>query len=55
MSSLKLVVDIGADFIPGVGKAIDAGLGTSIYFQPVPLTLVFFFSHSANLSVQMLP
>lgn len=27
MSSLKLVLDVGADFIPGVGKALDAGLG----------------------------
>lgn len=27
MLSLKFVLDIGADFIPGVGKAINAGLG----------------------------
>ena len=27
MSSLKAVLDIGASFIPGVGKALDAGLG----------------------------
>ncbi|KAM7214665.1 hypothetical protein V8F06_009986 [Rhypophila decipiens] len=26
MSTLKLVIDVGAAFIPGVGKAIDAGL-----------------------------
>lgn len=27
MSSLKFVVELGAQFIPGVGKALDAGLG----------------------------
>lgn len=30
MSTLKLVVELGAEFIPGVGKIIDAGLGKSI-------------------------
>jgi hypothetical protein len=27
MNSIKLLLDIGAQFIPGVGKALDAGLG----------------------------
>lgn len=27
MSSLKLLLDVGADLIPGVGKILDAGLG----------------------------
>jgi hypothetical protein len=27
MQSIKLVLDIGVQFIPGVGKALDAGLG----------------------------
>lgn len=26
MSAVKLVVDVGAKFIPGVGRVIDAGL-----------------------------
>lgn len=30
MSSLKFVLDVGAQFIPGAGRAIDAGLGKSI-------------------------
>jgi hypothetical protein len=30
MSSIKLVLDIGLQAIPGVGKALDAGLGTFI-------------------------
>lgn len=28
MSSLKLVLEVGLEFIPGVGKPLDAGLGT---------------------------
>ena len=35
MSSLRLVLEIGAQFIPGVGKALDAGLGTSVVVIPV--------------------
>jgi hypothetical protein len=27
MQSLKLVLDVGLQFIPGVGKILDAGLG----------------------------
>lgn len=27
MSTLKLVLEIGAEFIPGAGKALSAGLG----------------------------
>lgn len=27
MSSLKTVLDVGLQFIPGVGKILDAGLG----------------------------
>lgn len=29
MSSLKLVLDIGLEFIPGVGEVLSAGLGRS--------------------------
>jgi hypothetical protein len=28
MSSLKFVLDVGAQFVPVVGRALDAGLGT---------------------------
>jgi hypothetical protein len=28
MQSIKLVLDVGVQFIPGVGKVLDAGLGT---------------------------
>lgn len=28
MSSVKLVLDVGVQFIPGVGRVLDAGLGT---------------------------
>lgn len=28
MSALKLVIDVGLQAIPGVGKILDAGLGT---------------------------
>jgi hypothetical protein len=28
MQSIKLVLDIGVQFIPGVGQVLDAGLGT---------------------------
>lgn len=27
MSALKLVLDVGVQFIPGAGKILDAGLG----------------------------
>ena len=30
MSSLKFVLDVGLEFVPVVGKALDAGLGKSI-------------------------
>lgn len=32
MSSLKLVLDVGANFLPGAGKALDAGLGMLLSF-----------------------
>jgi hypothetical protein len=28
MSSFKFVLDVGAQFVPGVGRVLDAGLGT---------------------------
>lgn len=39
MSSLKLVLDIGLQAIPGVGKALDAGLGMSEFPTTGPLCL----------------
>lgn len=31
MSAFKFVLDVGLQFIPGVGKALDAGLGKLSY------------------------
>jgi hypothetical protein len=39
MSSLKLVLDIGLEAIPGVGKALQAGLGMSKFHTMGPLCL----------------
>ena len=45
MSALKTVLDVGAQFIPGVGEAIDAGLGTSLHFRFLLFLLLFLSWH----------
>ena len=39
MSSIKLVIDVGVQFIPVVGKILDIGLGKSAHLLSVLLRL----------------